>query len=146
MAASTCSDLIYYGIMMTRLIKKYKNRRLYDTENSQYITVEALQRYVIEGIVFRVEDSVTKEDITTATLLQIFVEMETGPQTFLSSDILRHLICFANHPMNQAIKMMLEQLVSTIEKQTQPPVFQQANEEWNKQMQQLMAQWQSFFK
>ena len=58
---------------MTRLIKKYKNRRLYDTEKSQYITVEELQRYVIDNIPVRVEDSASKEDITNATLLQIFV-------------------------------------------------------------------------
>lgn len=131
---------------MTRLIKKYKNRRLYDTEKSQYITVEDLQRYVIDGMAFRVEDSVTKEDITPATLLQILVEMETGPQTFLSSEMLRHLICFANHPMNQALKTMVEQMMTTIDKQTQAPVFQQASEVWNKQMQQMINQWQTFFK
>ena len=44
---------------MTRLIKKYKNRRLYDTETSQYITLEELQRYVVDGVQFSVEDSMT---------------------------------------------------------------------------------------
>ena len=131
---------------MTRLIKKYKNRRLYDTENSQYITVEDLQRYVIEGVPFRVEDSASKKDITTATLLQIFVEMETGPKKFLSADVLRNLICLANHPMNQSLKLMLEQMVSTIEKQTQSNLIQQASEAWNKQMQQMMKQWETIFK
>ena len=89
---------------MTRLIKKYKNRRLYDTETSQYITVDDLQRYVIDGMSFRVEDSTTKEDITTSTLLQIFVEMEAGPTKFLSPEMLRQLICLAHHPMNQSLK------------------------------------------
>ena len=83
---------------MTRLIKKYKNRRLYDTEISQYITVEDLQKYVLDGLAFRVEDSVSKEDITSATLLQIFVEMEEGPTKFLSPEMLRQLICLAIIP------------------------------------------------
>jgi polyhydroxyalkanoate synthesis repressor PhaR len=131
---------------MTRLIKKYKNRRLYDSEKSQYITVEDLQRYVIEGLPFKVEDSVTKQDITTATLLQIFVEMEAGPTTFLSPEVLRHLICLAHHPMSQSLKMVLEQMVSAVEKQSQANVFEQSAEALNKQMQQMLHQWQTFFR
>ncbi len=131
---------------MIRLIKKYKNRRLYDTDKSQYITVEELQRYVTDGILFKVEDSSSKEDITTATLLQIFVEMEAGPTKFLSPDMLRHLICLANHPMSQSFKTVLEQMVSTIEKQTQSKVFQQTSEAWNKQVQDMVSQWQTFFR
>lgn len=136
--------------MTTRLIKKYKNRRLYDTEISRYITVEELQRYVIDGVSFRVEDSATKKDITNATLLQILVEMEGGPTQFLSSDILRQLIYLANHPMSQSLKILLSQMVSTIEKQVQTnpylPDFQQANDALNQQMQQMLNQWQGFFK
>ena len=67
---------------MARLIKKYKNRRLYDTEKSQYITVEELQSYVIEGLPFRVEDSSSGKDITNVALLQIFVEMEVARASF----------------------------------------------------------------
>ena len=134
---------------MTRLIKKYKNRRLYDTEKSQYITVDDLQRYVVDNLPFRVEDSTTKEDITNATLLQIFVEMEEGPTKFLSSDMLRQLICLAHHPMNQSLKTLLGQMVETIEKQSQSNPYlsdyQQAADAWNKQMQQLTTQWQAFF-
>lgn len=63
---------------MTRLIKKYKNRRLYDTEISQYITVEQLQKYVVDGIDFKIEDSETGKDLTNSVLLQIIVEMEAG--------------------------------------------------------------------
>ena len=135
---------------MTRLIKKYKNRRLYDTETSQYITVDDLQRYVIDGMSFRVEDSTTKEDITTSTLLQIFVEMEAGPTKFLSPEMLRQLICLAHHPMNQSLKELLGEMVATIEKQTQSTSYikdyQQVSEAWNKQMQQIISQWQTFFR
>ena len=134
---------------MTRLIKKYKNRRLYDTEKSQYITVEDLQHYVVDGLLFRVEDSESKADITNATLLQIFVEMEEGPTKFLSSEMLRQLICLAHHPMNQSLKVLLGRLVEAIEKQSQSnPYFkdyQQATEAWNKQMLELTSQWKAFF-
>lgn len=135
---------------MTRLIKKYKNRRLYDTEKSQYITVEELQRYIIDGIAFRVEDSATNKDITNATLLQIFVEMESGASQFLSSDMLKQLIVLANHPMSQSFKTMLEQLFVTLEKNLQGNPYlndyKSTNDLWTQQMQQLLKQWQGFFK
>ena len=104
---------------MTKLIKKYKNRRLYDTDISQYITVDDLQHYVVNNVLFRVEDSTSKEDITNATLLQIFVEMEAGTTKFFSSDMLRQLISLAHHPLNQSLKTVLGQMVATIEKQSQ---------------------------
>ncbi|KTC94351.1 polyhydroxyalkanoate synthesis regulator DNA-binding domain-containing protein [Legionella erythra] len=135
---------------MTRLVKKYKNRRLYDTEKSQYITVEELQRYVIDGIAFRVEDSVSNKDITSATLLQIFVEMESGASQFLSVDMLKQLIILANHPMSQSFKKMLEQLFVTMEKslQNNPYLsdYKTTSDLWSQQMQQLLKQWQGFFK
>ncbi len=135
---------------MSRLIKKYKNRRLYDTEKSQYITVDDLQHYVVDDIPFRVEDSASKADITNATLLQILVEMEEGPTKFLSSDILRQLISLAHHPMSQSFKVLLGQMVATIENQTQANPymsdFKQAKETWNKQLQQMTSQWQALFK
>lgn len=94
---------------MVRLIKKYKNRRLYDTEISQYITVETLQKYVVEGLEFKVEDAESGKDITNSILLQIIVEMESGSTQFLSPMILRQIICLANHPMqSQSLKAMME--------------------------------------
>lgn len=135
---------------MTRLIKKYKNRRLYDTENSQFITVEELQQYVLSGIDFRVEDSKTNNDLTSATLLQIFVEMESGASKFLSSDMLRQLIIVSQHPMNQSFKDMLTQLFAVIEQpgKSVPYLsdYQKMNEQWQKNMQEMMKQWQGFLK
>jgi polyhydroxyalkanoate synthesis repressor PhaR len=135
---------------MTRLIKKYKNRRLYDTEKSQYIRVEELQRYVIEGIPFRVEDLTSGKDISNATLLQIFVEMESGSTQFLSSEMLRQLIILAHHPLNKSFKEMFGQMFSNIEKtlEANPYLndYQKANDTWKQQIQHFMTQWQSFFK
>ncbi|KTD22202.1 putative Polyhydroxyalkanoate synthesis repressor PhaR [Legionella lansingensis] len=134
---------------MARLIKKYKNRRLYDTEKSQYITVEELQHYVVQGLPFKVEDSTTGKDITNATLLQILVEMESGATQFLSPEILRQLITFANHPMSQSFKSVLEQMFANMQKllQTNPYLndYKKATNLWNEQMQQLFKQWQGFF-
>ncbi|MBA3537113.1 MAG: polyhydroxyalkanoate biosynthesis repressor PhaR [Tatlockia sp.] len=135
---------------MSRLIKKYKNRRLYDTEKSQYITVEELQRYVIEGIEFHVQDSTKGKDITNATLLQIFVEMESGTTQFLSSDMLRQLITLAHHPLNKSFKDMVGQMFAGMEKtmEANPLLtdYQKATDSMNQQMQQFMKQWQGFFK
>lgn len=137
---------------MTRLIKKYKNRRLYDTEKSQYITVEELQRYVVDGIAFRVEDASDNRDLTNATLLQIFVEMESGSSKFLSSDMLRQLIILAQHPMNQAFKGMLEKVFAATESSgLGNPLasgmndLKQAGERWQQHVQDMMSQWQGFF-
>jgi len=130
---------------MARLIKKYKNRRLYDTETSQYITVDTLRRYVLDGLAFKVEDSVSKEDITNATLLQIFVEMEAGPTAFLSPDMLRQLICLAHHPMNASLKTLMGQMFSAMTKQTQSNPYQEATEVWSKQMRQALNQWKDLF-
>lgn len=131
---------------MTRLIKKYKNRRLYDTETSQYITLEQLQRYVVDGVVFRIEDSETGKDLTNSVLLQIIVEMEAGPTQFLSPEILRQIISLANHPMHVSLKTMMEQMFQSMDKPLQNSPYQQATDTWNKQMQEMMQQWQKLFK
>lgn len=62
-----------------RLIKKYPNRRLYDTSESAYITLDNVKDMVIQGISFKVVDKKTNEDITRNILLQIIMEQESGP-------------------------------------------------------------------
>ena len=131
---------------MIRLIKKYKNRRLYDTQTSQYITLEQLQHYVVENISFKVEDSVTGEDLTNSILLQIIVEMESGATQFLSSDILRQIISSANHPMHASLKQMMEQMFQVMEKPLENNPYTQATEAWNQQMHKMMQDWQNLFK
>lgn len=132
--------------MMIRLIKKYKNRRLYDTQTSQYITLEQLQAYVTEEMDFKVEDSETGKDITNAILLQIIVEMEAGPTQFLSTAILRQIITLAKHPMHASLKNMMEQMFHSMEKPLQNNPYKEASEAWNNQMQDMMKQWQGIFK
>lgn len=129
-----------------RLIKKYKNRRLYDTQTSQYITIEQLQTYVLEQIDFKIEDSETGKDLTNSILLQIIVEMEAGPTQFLSAEMLKQIIILANHPMQHSFKSMLEDLFQAINKPLQTNTYQQFSKQWNDQMQTMMQQWQTLFK
>ena len=131
---------------MTRLIKKYKNRRLYDTETSQYITIEELRRYVVESIAFKVEDSESGLDLTNSILLQIIVEMEAGPSQFLSVDILRQIIIWANHPMHRSLKTMIEQMFKTVELPLKDNPYQKISEQFGQQMQDILGQWQKIFK
>src|SRR6202008_2669550 len=62
----------------TRLIKKYPNRRLYDTKTSVYITLADVKKLVVEGAEFQVVDAKTGEDLTRSILLQIILEEEAA--------------------------------------------------------------------
>lgn len=135
---------------MIKLIKKYKNRRLYDTQISQYITLEDLQRYVLEGVNFRIEDSSSGKNLTNNTLLQILIEMENGATQFFSPEVLRQLISMAHHPMSQSLQLMLEQSMALMDKQIQATPYilemQKAGEAVNQQMQQFFKHWQDGMK
>jgi polyhydroxyalkanoate synthesis repressor PhaR len=97
---------------MKKLIKKYKNRRLYDTDISQYITVDDLRSYVIKKIDFSVEDAASGKDLTNATLLQILVETNSGMTEFFSDEMLRQFIVLAHHPLNVQMRMMMENMLN----------------------------------
>lgn len=130
-----------------RLIKKYKNRRLYDTQRSQYITIEELQRYVLDGIEFKIVDSTNGKNITNATLLQIIVEIENTTTEFFSEDFLKQLIIFANSPIHQFYKNMIEQTFSTLKNISEVnPYYQNKSSAWNENFQQAIEQWQNFLK
>ena len=75
-----------------RIIKKYPNRRLYDTEYSKYITLEDIRILVIENKEFVVVDAKNKKDITKNILLQIVVEKEQRSSPFFSIEVLTQII------------------------------------------------------
>jgi polyhydroxyalkanoate synthesis repressor PhaR len=80
-----------------RLIKKYPNRRLYDTTESHYITLEDVRRLVVQGIEFCVTDQKTGEDITRSILLQIILEQEDdGEPIFTTNVLLRIIRCYGD--------------------------------------------------
>ena len=75
-----------------RLIKKYPNRRLYDTMESRYITLDEVREMVLEEIPFKVVDRQSNDDITRNILLQIIMEQESGGQPMFTADILSRFI------------------------------------------------------
>lgn len=91
-----------------RVIKKYPNRRLYDTHVSRYITLEEVRQLVLNHVRFRVEDKRTREDITRSILLQVIAEREEGGNPIFSSDLLTHIIRFYGDPMQTSISRYLE--------------------------------------
>lgn len=129
-----------------KLIKKYKNRRLYDTDASKYVTIETLQHYIISNQPFRVIDSLNDKDLTGATLLQILMEMENGNSSqFLSPEILRQLIILAHHPVGKLFREFVEQLFANLEKSLESHPFvadtQGITRFWNEQLKNLFNQW-----
>ena len=96
-----------------RLIKKYPNRRLYDTETSSYITLSDVKKLVLDNIEFRVEDAKTKEDLTRSILLQIILEEETAGAPMFSSDMLSQIIRFYGNAMQGMMGNYLEKNIQT---------------------------------
>jgi polyhydroxyalkanoate synthesis repressor PhaR len=80
-----------------RIIKKYPNRRLYDTVESRYITLEDVRRLVMERVEFSVVDKRSQQDITRPVLLQVIAELEQRGDTVLSQDFLAELIRSHDH-------------------------------------------------
>jgi polyhydroxyalkanoate synthesis repressor PhaR len=92
----------------TRLIKKYPNRRLYDTCTSSYITLTDVKDLVLCSEDFQVVDAKTGEDLTRSILLQIILEEEAGGMPMFTSDLLSHMIRFYGHAMQGMMSKYLE--------------------------------------
>ncbi len=89
-------------------IKKYANRRLYNTESSSYITLDNLSQMVREGRDFRVVDAKTDEDITHTVLTQIIMEEEGRGKNMLPAGFLRQLISLYGDSMQAMVPQYLE--------------------------------------
>ena len=90
------------------IIKKYANRRLYNTETSSYITLDHLATMVREGREFQVLDARTEDDITRSVLAQIIMEEESRGQTMLPVNFLRQLISMYGDSMQAMVPQYLE--------------------------------------
>lgn len=93
------------------LIKKYPNRRLYNTQISSYIALNDLFKMVRQGIEFTVVDSKTNEDLTRSILAQIIFEQEAKGYNLLSSNFLRQIICCYQEPNNTILPHYLETMM-----------------------------------
>ena len=98
----------------TRIIKKYANRRLYDTESSKSVTLSDIRELIVDGIDIQIVQDTTGDDITHTLLLQIIVEQEhSGGQPILTERLLAQLIRFYGNPMQGMMAEYLHKSVST---------------------------------
>jgi polyhydroxyalkanoate synthesis repressor PhaR len=91
-----------------RIIKKYANRRLYDTEESRYVALEDIRQLVMDSRPVRVVDAQGGEDITRSILLQIIVEQEEKGQPILSTRLLEQLIRYYGDNLQAFVGAYLE--------------------------------------
>jgi polyhydroxyalkanoate synthesis repressor PhaR len=91
-----------------RLIKKYPNRRLYDTQTSTYITLSDVKQLVLDNQAFQVVDAKSGEDLTRSILLQIILEEESGGVPMFSATALSQIIRFYGHAMQGVMGTFLE--------------------------------------
>lgn len=91
-----------------RLIKKYPNRRLYDTRTSTYITLADVKDLVLQQEEFHVVDAKSGEDLTRSILLQIILEEEAGGAPMFTADLLAQMIRFYGHAMQGMMGKYLE--------------------------------------
>ncbi len=91
-----------------RIIKKYPNRRLYDTELSRYITLSDVRDLVMRCVPFRVQDTANDADLTRAILLQIMLEEESGGKPLFSANMLAQIIRFYGGTMQGFFARYLE--------------------------------------
>ncbi len=96
---------------MARVIKKYPNRRLYDTETSAYITLAEVKQFVLAHENFQVQDARSGEDLTRSILLQIILEEESGGVPMFSSDMLANIIRYYGHSMQGLMGSYLERSI-----------------------------------
>ena len=96
-----------------RLIKKYPNRRLYDTTTSSYITLVDVKQLVLDQVKFKVVDAKSEEDLTRSILLQIILEEEGSGTPMFSSEMLCQIIRFYGHALQEMMGGYLEKNIQT---------------------------------
>src|SRR5277367_289469 len=102
-----------------RLIRKYANRRLYDTGASRHVTLEDLRQLIVAGEKIKVVDDKSGESLTRAVLLQIISEQEQFGSPVLSEELLEMIIRFYGRPMQAMLSRYLEQAFTTMLRQQQ---------------------------
>lgn len=91
-----------------RVLKKYPNRRLYDTASSAYVTLAQVKQLVLQGEAFVVRDAKTEENITRSILLQIILEEEAGGSPIFTETVLANIIRFYGHALQSFFGASLE--------------------------------------
>jgi polyhydroxyalkanoate synthesis repressor PhaR len=97
-----------------RIIRKYANRRLYDTANDGYITLADVKQLVLKDVAFQVVDAKSGADLTRAILLQIILEEESGATPMFSSEMLTQIVRFHGAAQQTVVGAYLEENVNTL--------------------------------
>ena len=97
---------------MAIIIKKYSNRRLYNTEKSCYITIADVRDLVLKNVDFKVVDANTDEDLTRSTLLQIIMEEENSGDSIFTTEILSKMIRFYDESVQNVFTSYLDQSIN----------------------------------
>lgn len=118
----------------TRIIKRYANRKLYDTEHSRYVTLDQISEMIRNGDDVKIVDNKTKEDLTTVTLAQIIFEEEKKQRSFLPLNAMRNIIQSGGEWFAEAQRRVQSILPGKKkegeeELETDPPVEEPADEE-----------------
>jgi polyhydroxyalkanoate synthesis repressor PhaR len=100
-----------------RLIRKYSNRRLYDSVGSRHVTLEDLRQLIVAGEKIKVVDDKSGEDLTRSVLLQIISEQEQFGSPVLGSELLELIIRFYGRPVQALLSGYLEQAFTTMLRQ-----------------------------
>jgi len=97
-----------------RILKKYPNRRLYDTEKSEYVTLDDVRKMILGKDPVKVLDSKTSKDLTRSVLLQIIAEQEAeGHEPLLTNRVLEQVVRFYGDSMQNVLSRYLEQSIMT---------------------------------
>lgn len=130
-----------------RIIKKYPNRRLYDTERSAYITLNEVHEIVRSGEDFKVVDANSGDDITRSILVQIITEQEGGAHPLFSTDMLTKFIRFYDDASQGMFGNFLEQNLNMFVEQQKRMTQQMAESPLPRMMQEMternLAMWQN---
>lgn len=102
----------FAGSDVSRVIKKYPNRRLYDTQTSAYVTLADIKKLVMDQTIFQVLDAKTGEDLTRSILMQIILEEESGGMPIFSTQTLSQIIRFYGHSLQGMMSPFLENNLS----------------------------------
>jgi len=132
------------GVIEQRIIRKYPNRRLYDTGQSKYITLADVRDLVMSGIKFKVVDSATKEDLTRQILMQIIIEEEAGGRPLFTAEMLAQLIRFYGGTLQGVFSRYLEEsfnLFANQQRETQEDIPKDPMETFNTLTRKNLEMW-----
>lgn len=122
-----------------RVIKKYPNRRLYDTSTSTYVTLAEVKQLVMNGESVAVRDAKSGEDLTRSILLQIILEEEAGGSPIFTEAVLRNIIRFYGHAMQGFFGANLENSIQAFADMQQKMMDNAPGMDgWQKAMQEMM--------